>query len=86
MICVTTEILLEYEEKIKDNFDKETAEIFISALLMKKNVTKIETYFDLDLIKNDTDDNKFVNCAFAGNVHYLVSRASASNLALFLYS
>jgi len=41
---------------------------------------KIDVYFDLDLIKEDVDDNKFVNCAFAGNVHYLVSNDKHFNI------
>ena len=44
-IYVTTEILFEYEEKITHNFSKELAEIFISALLMKKNVKKNSNLF-----------------------------------------
>jgi len=72
-LYVSTEILLEYEEKIITFFDTQVAETLISALLMRSNVKKIEPYFDLYLIKNDIDDNKFVNCAFTGNVHYLVS-------------
>lgn len=72
-LYVSTEILLEYEEKIVTIFDAQVAETLISALLMRSNVKKIEPYFDLHLIRNDIDDNKFVNCAFAGNVHFLVS-------------
>ena len=79
-LFVTTEILLEYEEKLAANFDKELAEIILSALLLKRNVRKIETYFDLELIQNDVDDNKFVNCAFAANVHYLVSNDKHFNI------
>jgi predicted nucleic acid-binding protein len=29
---------------------------------------------------NDIDDNKFVNCAFAGNVHFLVSNDKHFNI------
>jgi putative PIN family toxin of toxin-antitoxin system len=79
-LCVSTEILLEYEEKIITFFDAQVAETLISALLMRSNVKKIEPYFDLYLIKNDIDDNKFVNCAFAGNVHYLVSNDKHFNV------
>ena len=40
---------------------------------MLPNVERIEPYFMLNLITNDSDDNKFVDCAFAGNAHYIVS-------------
>ena len=79
-IYVSTEILLEYEEKIITFFDAQVAETLISALLMRSNVKKVEPYFDLCLIKNDIDDNKFVNCAFAGNVHFLVSNDKHFNI------
>jgi len=79
-LYVSTEILLEYEEKIIAIFDAQVAETLISALLMRSNVKKIETYFDLHLISNDIDDNKFVNCAFAGNVHFLVSNDKHFNI------
>lgn len=79
-LYVTSEILLEYEEKLISNFDKDLAETFISALLMNSSVYKVDFYFDLNLIKNDPDDNKFVNCAFASNVHYLVSNDKHFNV------
>lgn len=79
-LYVTTEILLEYEEKLEKNFDKDLAETLISALLMKSTVKKIDVYFNLGLIKEDIDDNKFVDCAFAGNVHYLVSNDKHFNV------
>jgi len=79
-LYVSTEILLEYEEKINTIFDSQVTETLISALLMRTNVKKIEPYFDLHLIKNDIDDNKFVNCAFAGNVHFLVSNDKHFNI------
>lgn len=72
-LYVTSDILLEYEEKITEIFSKETAELIIGALSLLPNVRKIETYFQLHLITVDEDDNKFSDCAFAGNVHCLVS-------------
>lgn len=79
-LYVTNEILLEYEEKLTSNFSQELAEITISSLLLKSNVKKIETYFDLGVIKEDVDDNKFINCAFTGNVNYLVSNDKHFNI------
>jgi uncharacterized protein len=72
-LFITTEILLEYEEKLTDIFSKNVAEIFLSALLLNRSVFKIETFFELNLIHSDKDDNKFTNCAFAANAHFLVS-------------
>ncbi len=72
-LWVSNEIVLEYEEKITEIFSTETAELLLSVLNLLPNVKKTEIHFYLELIDNDPDDNKFVDCAFAGNVHYLVS-------------
>jgi predicted nucleic acid-binding protein len=64
---------LEYEEKISDIFTKETAELTVGALSLLVNVHKIEVHYRLQLIESDQDDNKFVDCAFAANAHYLVT-------------
>ena len=67
---LTNDILLEYEEKITDIFSKETAELIIGVLSLLPNVKKSEIHYHLYLIDVDKDDNKFSDCAFAGNVHY----------------
>ncbi len=72
-LYLTNEILMEYEEKIADIFSSETAELIISFLSVLENVKKIDIHYHLNLITTDPDDNKFVDCAFASNVHYLVT-------------
>lgn len=72
-LYISNEIQLEYEEKITDIFSKETAELIIGAFNLLPNVKKIDIHFNLDLIKTDPDDNKFSDCAFAANVHFLVT-------------
>jgi uncharacterized protein len=72
-LCISTEILLEYEEILSRIYDKETAELVISSILLLPNVIRIEVYYDMRLIEADADDDKFVNCAFAANAHYIIS-------------
>jgi putative PIN family toxin of toxin-antitoxin system len=72
-LYISNDIQLEYEEKITDIFSKETAELIIGALSLLPNVKKIDVHFHLDLVSADPDDNKFSDCAFAGNVHFLVT-------------
>jgi predicted nucleic acid-binding protein len=72
-LYITNDIQLEYEEKISDIFSKETAELIIGALALFPNVKKIDIHFHLNLIGADIDDNKFSDCAFAGNIHFLVT-------------
>src|SRR3978361_425040 len=70
-LYISNDIQLEYEEKITDIFSKETAELIIGALSLLDNVKKIDIHFHLNLIPADVDDNKFSDCAFSANVHYL---------------
>lgn len=72
-LYISNEIQLEYEEKITDIFSKETAELLIGAFSLLTNVKKIDVHFNLNLIAKDADDNKFADCAFAGNVHFLIT-------------
>jgi len=72
-LFVTTEIMLEYEEKLFSKFNKLFAEKIISAINEIDNIKYIDIYFNLLLIKNDVDDNKFVDCAFACNADYIVT-------------
>jgi putative PIN family toxin of toxin-antitoxin system len=70
--CVTTEILLEYEEKITEFFGKDTAITFLEALTMSSFVVKAEVYYRFNFLP-DMDDNKFIDCAFASNAHFIIS-------------
>ena len=79
-LWVTNDILLEYEEKITDIFSKEIAETIIGALSLLPNVKKTDIYYHLFLIDTDKDDNKFSDCAFASNVHYLVTNDKHFNV------
>ena len=79
-LYITNDILLEYEEKINDIFSEETSELIAGAFALLENVKKIEIHFHLNLISSDPDDNKFSDCAFAGNVHYLVTDDSHINV------
>jgi putative PIN family toxin of toxin-antitoxin system len=79
-LWVSNDILLEYEEKITDIFSKETAELIIGALSLLPNVKKAEIHYHLFLIDVDKEDNKFSDCAFAGNVHYLVTNDKHFNV------
>lgn len=79
-LWITNEILLEYEEKISEIFSKETAELIIAFLSLLPNVKKADVFYHLNLIAADEDDNKFSDCAFAANVHYLVTNDKHFNI------
>lgn len=79
-LFITQEILNEYEEKIGEHWHPEVAKSVIRTLLELPNVHQTEIFFNLCLIEKDPDDNKFVDCAFANNCHYLVSNDKDFNL------
>jgi uncharacterized protein len=49
------------------------AELLIGSFTLLPNVKKVDVHFKLNLISEDLDDNKFSDCAFAGNVHFIVT-------------
>ena len=73
-LCVTEDILFEYQEKVIDCFHNEQlANLFIDTLLNCEYVKRVETYFRYNFIQTDKDDNKFVDCALACNARYIVT-------------
>ena len=72
-LCLTTEILLEYEEKLLEKFSFEAASLFMEALPDRSNVEWVNIYYKWNLVYPDLDDNKFVDCAVASNADYLVT-------------
>lgn len=79
-LCVSTEILLEYQEILTKMYDAETADLVISAILLLPNVHRIEVYYDMRLIAADAYDDKFADCAFAANAHYIVTEDRHFNI------
>src|SRR6185295_3301424 len=71
-LIVSTEILLEYEEKLKEKYALHVADDFLEAIGIAVNVSETTPHFHWNLIK-DTDDNKFSDCAIASGADYLVT-------------
>lgn len=67
IMCVTNEILEEYAEVIERMTDHEFAELAIDD-------------FHFNLIKEDPDDYKFVDCAVAGSAKFIVSEDRHYNI------
>jgi uncharacterized protein len=72
-VYLTTEILHEYKEKIAEHWSVDVARTVVRTFTELSSVHLITTYFRLQLINNDPDDNKFVDCAFASNADFLIS-------------
>jgi len=72
-LCVSNEILDEYQEVLGQQTTQSVAENIILLILNKQNVMFVDPHFRMRLITSDPDDNKFVDCAFAAGADYLVS-------------
>lgn len=72
-LCVSNEILFEYEEILKRFFNPELAETVINAFMESGHVELINPTFRFNLIAADPDDNKFVDCAIQANARYIVT-------------
>lgn len=72
-LCVSSEILDEYEEIISSHASTLAAAIVIETILRANNVLRVDAHFHFGLITQDEDDNKFVDCAIAANAEYIVT-------------
>jgi putative PIN family toxin of toxin-antitoxin system len=72
-LYITNEILLEYEEIISSKYSEDVAKNVIRTLLHLENVLLMTPFFKWNLIVNDKDDNKFVDCYLISNGNVLVS-------------
>jgi len=72
-LYVTNEVLLEYEEIISSKYGAEVAKDVIRTLLFLENVVLVTPFFKWDLIADDEDDNKFVDCYLVSNSDVLVT-------------
>ena len=72
-LCISNEILTEYEEILTQKVGTEIATNVISAILDLPNTRLVQVYYHLRLITVDPDDDKFVDCAFKTNARYIVT-------------
>ena len=71
--CVSNEILMEYEEILSQKTSSFFADAIIKTLLNQKNIVCVSPIWRFQLITQDPDDNKFVDCAITGQAEFLVS-------------
>ena len=72
-LLISNEILSEYYEKLTEKYDLENTNNAIEVLLTSTNVHLISPSYRFTLIKDDPGDDKFVDCAVAGNADFIVS-------------
>ena len=75
-LCVSTEILEEYAEILERKTSPKFAELALDVITNNPNTLFITPYYHFKLIAADPDDDKFVDCAVAGNAKYIVTEDS----------
>ncbi|MCR5395143.1 MAG: putative toxin-antitoxin system toxin component, PIN family [Bacteroidales bacterium] len=79
-LCVSNEILEEYQEILAQQITPSIAENIVLLILNKENVRFVDPHFRMMIITADPDDNKFVDCAFAAGADYLVTEDNHFNV------
>lgn len=72
-LVLSHQILLEYEEQFSLRYKTPIAAKIIEGLVNNNNFIFCDPRFLFNLIYHDPDDNKFVDCAVAGNADYIVT-------------
>ena len=73
-LCVTNEILNEYEEIIAQKMGNEMASAIMGMIDNLPNIELVTRYYRWNLITIDPDDNPFVDCAIAAGANALVTQ------------
>lgn len=79
-ICVSTDILEEYEEILAQFYSDNTSKWVIKTLENLPNVYYITKYYRWNLIYQDPDDNKFVDSALFCGSGYIVTHDKHFNV------
>jgi uncharacterized protein len=79
-LCVTNEILNEYEEIIEQKMGNDIANAILGMLENLPNIEYVTRYYRWNLISIDPDDNPFVDCAIAVNANALVTQDRHFNI------
>jgi uncharacterized protein len=72
-LCVTTDILEEYEEILQRFYGEAAATAVMETLMNLPNVLRIARYYRWNFIYADPDDDKFVDCAIAAQAQFIVT-------------
>ena len=76
-LCVSNEILTEYEEILAEHISPEVAHNVVEAIARHPRTIYRESYFHFHLLSDiDKDDDKFVDCAITSRADYIVTEDS----------
>ncbi|MEP6613022.1 MAG: putative toxin-antitoxin system toxin component, PIN family [Mucilaginibacter sp.] len=72
-LVISNEIIFEYHEQIILRYGLDFTESTLEFLLSLPNVFQVNPSFLWQLVENDKDDNKFVDCYIASQSDYIIS-------------
>ena len=72
-VYVSNDIVSEYTEVFSRRYTPHITAILLNTLFNLPNVFFVDPKFQWKLIELDPDDNKFVDCAVASSVDYIIS-------------
>lgn len=72
-LVVSTTLLLKYEEDLTERNGSLVGDSILAVLLTRSNVRRQRISYDLRLVEQDPDDDKFVNAYVADQADYLVT-------------
>ena len=73
MLCVSNEILNEYQEIIAEKASAIVASNVILTIVKSPYTLFFSPEYHFNLITSDVDDNKFVDCAIQAGAEYIVT-------------
>ena len=79
-LCVSNEILYEYEEVITRESDRDIARNVVAAIVHNPHTIHREPFYKFHFIEADPDDNKFVDCVVTSRAKYIVINDAHFNI------
>ena len=83
-LCCTTDILQEYAEMLSVFYSPEISESITDTIINAVNTEQIIPYYKWNLIFNDADDNKFVDCALNAGADFIVTNDKHFNVLKYI--
>lgn len=80
ILCYSNEILEEYNEIIADFYSPTLAENIILEILNSSNTEQVDVFYKWNLIKDDPDDNKFIDAAINSGAEFIITHDKHFNV------
>ena len=84
LLCISNSILEEYAEITGRFWGKDIAQDVVNIILNSSFTVFVDPTFNYNLIPQDPDDNKFVNCALIANARYIVTEDKHFGILKFI--